>query len=181
MTTVVTESNRLLSECSVGALWRRSGSWRVAEQPCGTASRPAAVLQSTTPAAHWRRGGLPVSHRLDRILTMSQEYENASQCDSMPDDAMLDDGAAMRGGFGGWTRWSEEEHTKTDIRECTDQHCMNVEVNCGFQGLDPGSPLSQSAGVSGDLRAAWRAKLEGEGKSISETQSLRDICLCPAS
>ena len=82
---------------------------------------------------------------------------------------------AVRGGFGGWTQWSEEEHTKTDIRECTDQHCMNVEVNCGFQGLDPGSPLSQSAGVSDELRAAWRAKLDGEGKPTAGTQSLQDI------
>lgn len=81
---------------------------------------------------------------------------------------------ALRGGFGGWTAWSEEEHTKTDIRECTDAHCMNVEVNCGFQGLIPDSPLSQSAAVSDDLRAAWRAKLASEGKPTSG-QSLRDI------
>lgn len=82
---------------------------------------------------------------------------------------------AVRGDFGGWTRWSEEEHTKTDIRECTDQHCMNVEVNCGYQGLDPDSPLSQSAGVSDELRGAWRAKLASEGKPNAGTKSLRDI------
>jgi hypothetical protein len=98
-----------------------------------------------------------------RMCTMGHEYDKASHSGSVRSDSVLDDDkstlGAMRGGFGGWTRWSEEEHTKTDIRECTDQHCMNVEVNCGFQGLDPGSPLSQSAGVSDDLRAAWRAKL----------------------
>ncbi|MGH3924983.1 MAG: hypothetical protein ACRDS9_02195 [Pseudonocardiaceae bacterium] len=105
---------------------------------------------------------------------MSQEHEKALQSDSTRDEgkpALV----AMRGGFGGWTRWSEEEHTKTDIRECTDQHCMNVEVNCGFQGLDPDSPLSQSAGVSDDLRAAWRSKLHSEGKPTSGSKSLRDI------
>ncbi len=91
---------------------------------------------------------------------------------AVEDESMF---AAVRGGFGGWTRWSEEEHTKTDIRECTDQHCMNVEVNCGYQGLDPDSPLSQSAGVSDELRGAWRAKLASEGKSSTGTQSLRDI------
>jgi len=96
------------------------------------------------------------------------------QSDRAPDPGTVTPGA-MRGGFGGWTPWSEEEHTDTDIRECTDQHCMNVEVNCGFQGLDPGSPLSQSAGVSDDLRTAWKAKLEGEGKPDSGTRSLRDI------
>lgn len=67
---------------------------------------------------------------------MSQEHEYAPQSDNTPDEGMPAL-AAMRGGFGDWTRWSEEEHTKTDIRECADQHCMNVEVNGGFQGLDP--------------------------------------------
>jgi hypothetical protein len=111
---------------------------------------------------------------------MGHEYEKASSSGGTPDESKptLE---SMRGGFGGWTRWSEDEHTQTDLRECTDQHCMNVEVNCGFQGLDPGSPLSQSAGVSEDLRAAWRAKLEGEGKPSSGTQSLRDIVFGPVS
>jgi hypothetical protein len=114
------------------------------------------------------------------MLHMGQEHERAVQSDSTGDDGKPTLGA-MRGGFGGWTRWSEEEHTNTDIRECTDQHCMNVEVNCGFQGLDPSSPLSQSAGVSDGLRAAWRAKLEEEGKSSSGTRSLRDIVFGPVS
>jgi hypothetical protein len=116
---------------------------------------------------------------------MGYEYDKAPQGKEIQSDSLPDDVKpalrAMRGGFGGWTSWSEEEHTKTDIRECTDQHCMNVEVNCGFQGLDPHSPLSQSAGVSDDLRAAWKAKLEGEGKSSSGTQSLRDLVFGPAS
>jgi hypothetical protein len=109
---------------------------------------------------------------------MNEEREraphNVSQSDAVvgQGDSAL---GAVSGGFGGWNRWSEEEHTKTDIRECTDQHCMNVEVNCGFQGLDPDSPLSQSAAVSDNLRAAWRAKLASEGKPTSGTQSLRDI------
>ena len=105
---------------------------------------------------------------------MSQKHKTALQSDSRVDEGKPAL-AAMRGGWSGWTRWSEEEHTKTDIRECTDQHCMNVEVNCGFQGLDPNSPLSQSAGVSNDLRAAWKSKLEGEGKAASGSKSLRDI------
>ena len=112
--------------------------------------------------------------------TMSQEQKNVPQSDSTPDDGKSAL-AAMRGGFGGWTAWSEEEHTRTDIRECTDQHCMNVEVNCGFQGLDPDSPLSQSAGVSDDLRAAWRSKMADEGKPMSGTRSLREIVFGPAS
>jgi len=109
---------------------------------------------------------------------MSEERERTPQHVSQS-DVVVGQGesalGAMRGGFGGWSRWNEEEHTKTDIRECTDQHCMNVEVNCGFQGLIPDSPLSQSAAVSDDLRAAWRDKLASEGKPTSGTQSLRDI------
>jgi hypothetical protein len=96
------------------------------------------------------------------------EYETGLSRGNVPGDA-------MSGGFGGWTRWSEETHTKTDVRERTDQRCMNVEVNCDFQGFDPDSPLSQSAGVSDDLRAAWRAKLDREGKPSSGTQSLKEL------
>lgn len=103
---------------------------------------------------------------------MNEERKNAPQSDVVVDQGESTLGA-VRGGFSGWTRWSEEEHTKTDIRECTDQHCMNVEVNCGFQGLIPDSPLSQSAAVSDELRAAWRAKLAGEGKPTSGTRSLK--------
>ncbi|HZS20236.1 MAG TPA: hypothetical protein VFA63_04510 [Pseudonocardiaceae bacterium] len=112
-----------------------------------------------------------------RLLSMNQERNQAPHHDSAPAVSSQDESpiGAMRGGFDGWTRWSEDEHTKTDIRECTDQHCMNVEVNCGFQGLIPDSPLSQSAAVSDELRAAWRAKLASEGKSTSGAQSLRDI------
>jgi hypothetical protein len=110
---------------------------------------------------------------------MSEQHVKTFQKALQVDD--ISPQAPVRGGFGGWTRWNEEEHTATDIRECTDQHCMNVEVNCGFQGLDPSSPLSQSAGVSDDLRNAWRAKLDGEGKSSAGTRSLRDIIFGAAS
>jgi hypothetical protein len=112
-----------------------------------------------------------------RLLFMNQERSQAPHPDNVPDvpHQAESTAGALRGGFDGWTRWSEDEHTKTDIRECTDQHCMNVEVNCGFQGLIPDSPLSQSAAVSDELRAAWRAKLASEGKATSGTQSLRDI------
>lgn len=110
------------------------------------------------------------------MVSMNHEDENVS-----PLDNVQSADRPTRGGFGGWTRWTEEEHTKTDIRECTDQHCMNVEVNCGFQGLDPESPLSQSAGVSDGLRSAWKAKLKSEGKPDSGTQTLRDIVFGPTS
>jgi len=110
---------------------------------------------------------------------MNEQREAQEMPQQPQSDVVEGDGAsllgAMRGGFGGWSRWSEEEHTKTDIRECTDQHCMNVEVNCGFQGLIPDSPLSQSAAVSDELRAAWRTMLASEGKPTSGTKSVKDI------
>ncbi|MGH3931217.1 MAG: hypothetical protein ACRDTF_14715 [Pseudonocardiaceae bacterium] len=63
-----------------------------------------------------------------------------------------------------------------DVKECSDARCLNVEVNVGYQGLVDGSVLSQSASVSSDLRAAWKAKLEGEGK-VSSGKSLGDTLL----
>lgn len=116
---------------------------------------------------------------------MTEQRDKTQMPDKPPSDVLGDHDesllGAMSGGFGGWSRWNEEEHTKTDIRECTDQHCMNVEVNCGFQGWVPDSPLSQSAAVSEDLRAAWRAKLANEGKPTSGTKSVRDIVFGTAS
>jgi hypothetical protein len=109
-----------------------------------------------------------------RLWVMDQERNTAPQSDVIPSQGESMAGA-MQGGFDGWTGWSEERHTATDIRECTDQHCMNVEVNCGFQGWVPDSPLSQSAAVSDELRAAWRAKLASEGKATSGARSLRDV------
>jgi hypothetical protein len=88
--------------------------------------------------------------------------------------------AAMRGGWSGWKRWTEEEQLEIDERECTDASCMNVQVNVGFQGMDEGSHLSQSAGVGSDLRDAWKSKLEGEGKTRGTT-SLRDLVFGPGS
>ncbi|HEY2765870.1 MAG TPA: hypothetical protein VGJ13_17965 [Pseudonocardiaceae bacterium] len=83
---------------------------------------------------------------------------------------------AMRGGWSGWRTWTEEEQAHIDIKECTDARCMSVEVNCGYQGLDPDSFLSQSAAVGPDLRAAWKAQLKTEGKP-SSGKSLRETLL----
>lgn len=80
----------------------------------------------------------------------------------------------MRGGWSGWTPWSEEEQARIDINECTDARCMNVDVNVGYQGLVDNSVLSQSAGVGDALRNAWKAKLQGEGKANPQSKSLRE-------
>ncbi|MQA15831.1 MAG: hypothetical protein GEV09_17235 [Pseudonocardiaceae bacterium] len=71
--------------------------------------------------------------------------------------------------------WSVEEQTALDAGECTHVICKNVEVNVGYQGLADGSALSQSAAVSDDLRAAWKTKLEDEGKLDSGTKTVGDV------
>lgn len=80
----------------------------------------------------------------------------------------------MRGGWSGWRTWSPEEQEQIDIKECTDARCMNVEVNCGYQGLIEDSVLSQSAAVGDELRAAWKKQLQGEGKFSADAKSLRE-------
>lgn len=83
--------------------------------------------------------------------------------------------------------WNEEEHTRIDYAECTDARCKNVDVNVGFQGLlDAGypgetwtpnyeSPKRGDQSVGDDLRSAWKAQLEREGKGRTAGTSLRDL------
>lgn len=103
---------------------------------------------------------------------MSLEQNNTQSTDS-PSNKSHKAWPAMRGGWSGWAPWSREVQEYIDIKECSDARCLNVEVNVGYQGLADGSVLSQSAGVGDELRAAWKSKLEGEGK-ISSGKSLRD-------
>lgn len=103
---------------------------------------------------------------------MSEEHENAQPADS-PSDEHQQALQAKRGGWTGWIPWTAEDQERIDLNECTDARCMNVEVNIGYQGLAGDSYLSQPAGVGDDLRAAWKSKLEDEGKR-SSGKSLRD-------
>lgn len=85
--------------------------------------------------------------------------------------------------------WNEEEHSRIDYAECTDARCKNVDANVGFQGmLDfgyPGdtwtpnyeAPKRGNQPVGDDLRAAWKAQLEREGKHGTGGTSLRDVIL----
>lgn len=103
---------------------------------------------------------------------MSADQENATLADGSP-QSIKQTVQAMRGGWEGWRPWTVEEQERIDLNECTDARCMNVEVNCGYQGLDEDSFLSQSAAVGNDLRAAWKTKLVSEGKR-SSGKSLRE-------
>ncbi|MGH4015380.1 MAG: hypothetical protein ACRDSL_15935 [Pseudonocardiaceae bacterium] len=104
---------------------------------------------------------------------MSTEQDNIQSADGTSDKGKQSR-QAMRGDWSGWKAWTAEDQANIDIKECTDARCMNVEVNVGYQGLVDNSVLSQSAEVGNDLRAAWKTKLEGEGKLNAEGKSLRD-------
>lgn len=65
--------------------------------------------------------------------------------------------------------WSGQGQSKADLDEACGPKkvCKNM-VNVGFDGM---------AGDDGDLRTAWRARLQREGKLNSEASSIRDLVL----
>ncbi|MDQ6782378.1 MAG: hypothetical protein M3063_02805 [Actinomycetota bacterium] len=67
--------------------------------------------------------------------------------------------------------WDGQGQSKADLDEACGPKkvCKNM-VNVGFDGM---------AGDDGDLRSAWRARLEREGKLSSEAGSIRDLVLGP--
>lgn len=100
---------------------------------------------------------------------MSQEHDNAKETDSLTGDGQ-DALSALRG------IWKAQGQTSADLDEtCGNNNiCKNME-SVGFQGLaeDVGMPSSSQA-VGGSLRAAWKKKLEREGK-LSQGTSVRDL------
>jgi hypothetical protein len=68
--------------------------------------------------------------------------------------------------------WSAQGQTSADLDEaCGPARSCKRMADVGFDGM---------AGPDGDLRAAWRDKLEREGKLNSGGGSLRDLVLGPA-
>jgi hypothetical protein len=78
-----------------------------------------------------------------------------------PDEAV----AVLRG------VWSAQGQSRADIDDASrpPKICKKM-VSVGFDGM---------AGEDGDLRAAWRARLQREGKLSSEAGSIRDLVLGP--
>jgi hypothetical protein len=68
--------------------------------------------------------------------------------------------------------WSAQGQSAADLEEAcgTTKACKKM-ADVGFDGL---------AGPDGDLRAAWRAKLQREGKLHPDAGSIRDLVLGPA-
>jgi hypothetical protein len=100
---------------------------------------------------------------------MSQEHENAKVTDSLPGDGK-EALSALRG------IWKAQGQTSAALDEaCGNTNtCKNME-GVGFQGLaeEEGGSASPHS-VSGNLRAAWKRKLEREGKLATGT-SVRDL------
>ena len=65
--------------------------------------------------------------------------------------------------------WSAQGQDSTDLAEAfgTKRSCKNM-TNVGFDGM---------ADEDGDLRSAWRATLQREGKLNSEAGSVGDLVL----
>lgn len=104
---------------------------------------------------------------------MSQEQENAKVTDSLTGDGK-EALSALRG------IWKAQGQTSADLDEAcgNNKSCRNME-SVGFQGLaeDVGMPAdADPQSVSGNVRTAWKRKLEREGK-LSEGTSVRDLIL----
>jgi hypothetical protein len=67
--------------------------------------------------------------------------------------------------------WDGQGQSKADLdAACGPKKVCKRMVDVGFDGM---------AGEDGDLRAAWKAKLQREGKLSSEAGSIRDLVLGP--
>lgn len=104
---------------------------------------------------------------------MSQEHENAK-----PTESLTDEGtqalSALRG------IWKAQGQTSADLDEaCGNTTACKSMESVGFQGLadadDMEQPAKASPSVGNNLRAAWKTKLEREGKLSTEAGSVRDL------
>jgi hypothetical protein len=104
-------------------------------------------------------------------MDMSQEHENTK-----PTNSPADEGAhalsALRG------IWKAQGQTSADLDEAcgNTKTCKNMEA-VGFQGLagDIETPTKANQSVGSNLRAAWKTKLEREGKLNTQGSSVRDL------
>jgi hypothetical protein len=67
--------------------------------------------------------------------------------------------------------WNAQGQSSADLESCgTSKSCKSM-ANINFDGL---------AGADGDLRTAWRTRLEREGKLKPDAASVGDLVLGPA-
>lgn len=102
---------------------------------------------------------------------MSQQHENSEHADNLPDDGKQALSALRN-------IWSAQQQTSADIDEAcgNTKSCKNMS-SVGFHGMidEVGAPTSGNTSVGSDLRAAWKTKLEREGKMPVEGNSVRDL------
>jgi hypothetical protein len=99
---------------------------------------------------------------------MSQEQENAKQTDEGAQAL-----SALRG------IWKAQGQTSADLDEAcgNTKSCRSMDA-VGFHGLvddDSEAPAKANPSVGDNLRAAWKTKLEREGKLGSQGTSVRDL------
>jgi hypothetical protein len=100
---------------------------------------------------------------------MSQENEVPHPTDDLPDDGHQALSALRN-------IWSAKEQTSVDI----DESCGNTKAcksmdSVGFDGLVDEESSGGGTSVGGNVRSAWKTKLEREGKLTSGTGSVRDL------
>jgi hypothetical protein len=103
---------------------------------------------------------------------MSQEHENAKQASSLTDES-AQALSALRG------IWKAQGQTSADLDEAcgNTKSCRSMD-SVGFHGLaddDTETPAKPNPSVGSNLRAAWKMKLEREGKLGSQGTSVRDL------
>jgi hypothetical protein len=102
-------------------------------------------------------------------MNMSQEQENANPTNSPEGARAL---SALRG------IWKAQGQTSANLDEAcgNTKACKNMEA-VGFQGLVEDTETQPKANqpVGSNLRAAWKTKLEREGKLNTRGHSVRDL------
>ncbi|MDQ4104217.1 MAG: hypothetical protein M3186_11085 [Actinomycetota bacterium] len=102
---------------------------------------------------------------------MSDEHKNAN-----PAKPLASEGAEALSALRGI--WQAQGQSSADLDEAcgNTKTCKNMET-VGFQGLvdDDETAAKANPSVGNNLRAAWKTKLEREGKLSSESVSVRDI------
>jgi hypothetical protein len=69
--------------------------------------------------------------------------------------------------------WSAQGQTSADLDEAGDVKACKRMAGVGFDGL----AMKGEGEAGGDVRSAWRDKLEREGKLNPEAGSVRDLVL----
>ena len=102
---------------------------------------------------------------------MSQEHENAKPTDSLTSEGQ-EALSALRG------IWQAQGQTSAALDEAcgNTKACKNME-SVGFHGLadSDNAPDKGAQSVGNNVRAAWKTKLEREGKLSTKAGSVRDL------